>query len=37
MQMETECFSETLVSTYESAQRYNPEQQNRQNSNFNFS
>jgi hypothetical protein len=25
--METVCFSETLVSTYKSTQRYNPEEQ----------
>jgi hypothetical protein len=27
MKMETVCFSETLVSTYESTRRHNPEQQ----------
>jgi hypothetical protein len=29
LKMGTLCFSETLVSAYESARRHNPEQQNR--------
>jgi hypothetical protein len=29
LKMETTCFSETLVSTYESTRRHNPEQQHR--------
>jgi hypothetical protein len=29
LKMETACFSETLVSTYKSTQRYNPEEQHR--------